>query len=459
MDAVEVAFQKYAQLSNVKLKTAMAISAFQDMHIDICNTAAANRANLLILPFHMRHCQDGSYETVHSGLNRVNLKVLEDPPCSLGLLVAKGFGGTTATPSANFSQDICVLFFGGPDDREALMLARRMSQHKGVKLTVIHFIHQGGQEHVYRNIHRIPSNTLLSHLQSKSAAKHPCDASKQLCHKVVEFFKAPWCDSKKVAIVKHLNRTTNTNEVVYRQTRGADTEPRRKSSHETPEAVQIKMDTVECQNENRLDVQALASLRLASARAKKQRLSNLPGNNKEAMTSIEEPASSDLKPNFPARDLQIQICDTEDPYTSVLDIASSSQYGLIIVGLHSHPHSPVAQSGAFPATIGHGLGPLGNLLVSKQLKHVQASVLVIQQHGVSQALLEPSSTTILHPVAEEMEITSAIPSGASRLSQESEMDASLTDIECYRRDGDARVAAREHVWSALQDLGETLSSP
>jgi hypothetical protein len=35
---------------------------------------------------------------------------------------------------------VCVVFFGGPDDREALELAGRMAEHPGVQVTVVRFV-------------------------------------------------------------------------------------------------------------------------------------------------------------------------------------------------------------------------------------------------------------------------------------------------------------------------------
>ena len=51
-DQVVVAFQAYAQLSRVAVQPLTAISGFQDMHEDICTTAAEKRANLIIMPYH-----------------------------------------------------------------------------------------------------------------------------------------------------------------------------------------------------------------------------------------------------------------------------------------------------------------------------------------------------------------------------------------------------------------------
>ena len=51
-DQVAVAFQHYARLSKVKVKAMTAMSGFGDMHEDVGSTAAACRANLIVLPHH-----------------------------------------------------------------------------------------------------------------------------------------------------------------------------------------------------------------------------------------------------------------------------------------------------------------------------------------------------------------------------------------------------------------------
>jgi hypothetical protein len=38
------------------------------------------------------------------------------------------------------------MFFGGPDDREALELGGRMAEHPVVKVTIVRFVQKEGQE-------------------------------------------------------------------------------------------------------------------------------------------------------------------------------------------------------------------------------------------------------------------------------------------------------------------------
>lgn len=51
-DQIVVAFEAFEQLSRVSIRPMTAISAFSDMHEDICNSADRKRAAIIILPFH-----------------------------------------------------------------------------------------------------------------------------------------------------------------------------------------------------------------------------------------------------------------------------------------------------------------------------------------------------------------------------------------------------------------------
>lgn len=323
MDAVEVAFQTYAQLSRVRVKSAVAMSAFHNMHIDICNAACSNRVNFLLLSFHMRQRYDGSFETVNSGLKEVNANVLKDPPCSVGLLVDNGLG---SPPTVNCSQHIYVLFFGGSDDREALMLARRMLQHGGVKLTVIQFV-------VQRNIRNmIPSRvSMSSHLQTQPVII--ANGLKWLAREVVAFFKAPWMKTQKCVRPEQDGQVTE---------------------------VHIVMDDLSLESERLLDMQALAPILEAAKQAKK-------------VLEVGSQAGDESN-----RNLTVRVIETQNLEESVLDVVSSAQpSGLIITALHN---SSVTQSDAFAAVEDHGLGPLGDFLVSKKHFHMHASLLVVKQH-------------------------------------------------------------------------------
>ena len=148
MDSVVLAFEAYGQLSKVTVQAMTAISNFDDMHEDICAIAGQKRACFIVIPFH-KHARpvDGVWEGNNPGLRNVNLKVLSHAPCSVGILVDRGIGMASLS-SNHVDHNVAVLFFGGPDDREALAFGYRMVEHPGVKLKVFRFIQGPVTDHV-----------------------------------------------------------------------------------------------------------------------------------------------------------------------------------------------------------------------------------------------------------------------------------------------------------------------
>ena len=81
----------------------------------------------------------------------VNQRVLKTAPCSVAVFVDRGFGlgsqynrdqalpAAASTSTANFipKKKVCILFLGGPDDRQALELGGRMAQHADVMVTLV----------------------------------------------------------------------------------------------------------------------------------------------------------------------------------------------------------------------------------------------------------------------------------------------------------------------------------
>ncbi|XP_050228563.1 cation/H(+) antiporter 18-like [Mercurialis annua] len=137
---VIVAFEAFRQLSQVTVRAMTAISSMSNIHEDICTTAESKIAAIVILPFHKHQRLDGSLETTRIDFRWVNQRVLEHASCSVGILVDRGLGGTSHVPASDVSYQITVLFFGGPDDREALAYGARMAEHPGISLMVVRFL-------------------------------------------------------------------------------------------------------------------------------------------------------------------------------------------------------------------------------------------------------------------------------------------------------------------------------
>ncbi|KAJ7944995.1 Cation/H(+) antiporter like [Quillaja saponaria] len=139
-DQIVVAFEAFQQLSRVSIRPMTAISSMLDIHEDICTSAERKKAAMIILPFHKHQRIDGTFETARAEFGLVNRKVLERAPCSVGILVDRGLGGTTQVSASNVSSEITVLFFGGFDDHEALAYGLRMAEHPGISLTIVQFL-------------------------------------------------------------------------------------------------------------------------------------------------------------------------------------------------------------------------------------------------------------------------------------------------------------------------------
>ncbi|XP_042503576.1 cation/H(+) antiporter 15-like [Macadamia integrifolia] len=140
-DHIINAFENYEQhMGGVSVKPLTAISPYSTMHEDICNLAEDKRVAFILVPFHKQQTVDGGMEATNPAFRAVNQNVLANAPCSVGILVDRGLGGGSRVASSHTTHHIAVLFFGGPDDREALSYARRMSEHPEVNITVLHFI-------------------------------------------------------------------------------------------------------------------------------------------------------------------------------------------------------------------------------------------------------------------------------------------------------------------------------
>ncbi|PRQ54708.1 putative cation/H+ exchanger [Rosa chinensis] len=142
-DQVTAAVQAYVDEdeTGITLGRLLALSTFNGMPQDICILAEDSMVALIILPFHKTQGADGTLDGGHSGFRYVNRKVLRNAPCSVGILVDRGFGLIEKiSRSHDHSIDMAVIFIGGKDDREALAYAGHVAQHPGVKLTILRFL-------------------------------------------------------------------------------------------------------------------------------------------------------------------------------------------------------------------------------------------------------------------------------------------------------------------------------
>ncbi|KAL4560595.1 hypothetical protein LXL04_032748 [Taraxacum kok-saghyz] len=118
--------------NKVKVQKSTAISALTTMHEDICHVANKKRATIVILPV---LCREG--EMGHSW-EVVNRRVLAHAPCTVALLVDRGGFGVDVD-----RKNICLVFLGGPDDREVVELGGRMAAQSSTKVTLIRILMKG----------------------------------------------------------------------------------------------------------------------------------------------------------------------------------------------------------------------------------------------------------------------------------------------------------------------------
>ncbi|XP_073272325.1 cation/H(+) antiporter 15-like isoform X2 [Primulina huaijiensis] len=109
--------------------------AYATMDEDICNIAKDRRAAFVVIPFHKQQTMDGEMEDINPSIRAVNEGVLDNAPCSVGILIERG-----VSESRDHARNIAVLYFGGPDDREALAYSWRMVEGSDARMTVMRFI-------------------------------------------------------------------------------------------------------------------------------------------------------------------------------------------------------------------------------------------------------------------------------------------------------------------------------
>lgn len=141
--------------SNITTHTVTVVSPYETMHEDICSLAEDKCVSLIILPFHKEVTSTGNMEEENIDFANVNQNVLKNAPCSVGILVDNGMNISRARSqhgsnrwsgghSLVMKKNVIMFFLGGPDDREALTYAWRMTGNPKVKLTVVRF--QIGEE-------------------------------------------------------------------------------------------------------------------------------------------------------------------------------------------------------------------------------------------------------------------------------------------------------------------------
>ncbi|XP_010456645.1 PREDICTED: cation/H(+) antiporter 3-like [Camelina sativa] len=143
---VLVSFEKFRKefYGSVFVSIFTAISMPDTMHGDICMLALNNTTSLILLPFHQTWSADRSAIISNSSMiMNLNKSVLDAAPCSVGIFVYRSSVGRRTINDAvsNLSTyNVCMVFLGGKDDREAVTLAARMARDPRITVTIVRMI-------------------------------------------------------------------------------------------------------------------------------------------------------------------------------------------------------------------------------------------------------------------------------------------------------------------------------
>ncbi|KAL5740637.1 hypothetical protein ACOSP7_029519 [Xanthoceras sorbifolium] len=182
-------FEAYSQLGRVTIRHSTAISALSTMHEDIFHVAEEKRVGMIILPFHKQWGGDGeeAIDSVSNGWGEVNKTVLQNAACSVAVLVDRGFGfgsETVAEAAAIVPKRVCIVFFGGADDRTALEFGGRMAEHTAIKVTLLRFLSSLDTSKEYGNS---SSRAKINYLREKELDEITVEEFMREWHGTVEY--------------------------------------------------------------------------------------------------------------------------------------------------------------------------------------------------------------------------------------------------------------------------------
>ncbi|KAJ0017361.1 hypothetical protein Pint_10017 [Pistacia integerrima] len=132
-----------SQHAAISVQTLTVLSPLKTMHDVVCGLADDKNIAFMILPFHRQFGYNIPMENNSQSFREVNSNVLNNAPCSVGIFVHREVPVATIDDTKHRIQRLVMVFIGGPDDREALAYAWRMSASKhAIKLAVVR-LHPG----------------------------------------------------------------------------------------------------------------------------------------------------------------------------------------------------------------------------------------------------------------------------------------------------------------------------
>ncbi|KOM27022.1 hypothetical protein LR48_Vigan352s001600 [Vigna angularis] len=149
LESIHNTFDALGEAYNaIRVETLNVVSAYTTIHEDIYHLAYEKRTTLILLPFHKQLTLEGTLEVTSVVYKDINQNVMKGAPCSVGIFVDRDFG---LVPKMNLH--ICVVFVGGPDDREALAIAWRMAGRSGTQLSLVRILLLGEAAEIDASVH------------------------------------------------------------------------------------------------------------------------------------------------------------------------------------------------------------------------------------------------------------------------------------------------------------------
>ncbi|OMO69673.1 Cation/H+ exchanger [Corchorus capsularis] len=136
--------QKNNAEATIQVQLLTAVSPYATMHRDVINFAVDKLVTAILIPFHKKPDAFGRWTDENLQHKQVTDHLLENAPCSIGILVDRGLTAPlyqeSSQPDRIHKCHIIMLFLEGPDSREALACAWRMACAPGVFLSVLRFV-------------------------------------------------------------------------------------------------------------------------------------------------------------------------------------------------------------------------------------------------------------------------------------------------------------------------------
>jgi Kef-type K+ transport system membrane component KefB/nucleotide-binding universal stress UspA family protein len=154
-----------------------------DPAADICRTAEAKETSLILLGAHKPLLLEGRLSGTVS-------EVVAESNCPVGVLVDRGLTKV---------ERVLVAYAGGPEDSEALSLARRIGRTSGTRLTLLHVIPPGSSGHPGKG-----RSQIADALQNLTEVENSSDCDDEAVA-IDQVFEEPGADSGKVhvRVVEH----------------------------------------------------------------------------------------------------------------------------------------------------------------------------------------------------------------------------------------------------------------